>query len=85
MLTITAAEFQKRFGRYREAAIRQPVAVTHHGRDSLVLLSAEEYARLKSFDDRKAYYPWELPDDVVKALDTIEISEESAQFDHEYK
>ncbi|MBX9908144.1 MAG: type II toxin-antitoxin system Phd/YefM family antitoxin [Beijerinckiaceae bacterium] len=85
MLTITAAELQKKFGRYRDAAIRQPVAVTHHGRESLVLLSAEEYARLKSFDDRKAYYPWELPDDAVKALDSVEISEASAQFDHEYK
>ncbi|KPF72219.1 hypothetical protein IP69_03905 [Bosea sp. AAP35] len=85
MITITAAELQKKFGRYREAAIRQPVAITHHGRDSLVLLSAEEYARLKSFDDRKAYFAWELPDDVVEALDTIEISEDATQFDHEYK
>jgi prevent-host-death family protein len=85
MLTITAAEFQKRFGRYREAAIRQPVAVTHHGRDSLVLLSAEEYARLKSFDDRKAVYPWELPDDLIEALERAEAPPEAAQFNHEYE
>jgi len=83
MLTITAGELQKRFGRYREVALAQPVAVTHHGRESLVLLSAEAYARLKSFDDRTAYYAWELPDDLVKALDEVEIPAGSAQFDHE--
>jgi prevent-host-death family protein len=48
MVTITAAELQKQFGRYREAAIREPVSVTHHGRESLVMLSADEYKRLKA-------------------------------------
>ncbi|AMJ60833.1 type II toxin-antitoxin system Phd/YefM family antitoxin [Bosea sp. PAMC 26642] len=83
MLKVTAAQLQKQFGRYREAAIRQPVAITHHGRDSLVLISAEEYERLKYFDDRKAVYPWELPDDLIEALEHAEAPSESAQFNHE--
>jgi prevent-host-death family protein len=85
MVTITAAELQKQFGRYRDMALREPVAVTHHGRESLVVLSADEYKRLKSMDDRRALYAWELSDDEVKAIDEVEILDESAQFDHEYK
>lgn len=85
MVTITAAELQKQFGRYRDIALREPVSVTHHGRESLVILSADEYKRLKSYDDRQAIYPWELPDDAVEALDKAEIPEEAAKFNHEYK
>ena len=85
MVTITAAELQRQFGRYRDLALKEPVSVTHHGRESLVMLSAEEYRRLKSYDERQALYPWELPDDVVEALDNVEVPEDAAQFNHEYK
>jgi prevent-host-death family protein len=85
MVTITAAELQRQFGRYRDLAIREPVRVTHHGRDSLVVLSAEEYARLKALDTREALRPWELPADLAQALETVEIPPEAAQFDHEFK
>lgn len=47
MITITAAELQKQFGRYRDTALTEPVSITHHGRDSVVMLSAAEYGRLK--------------------------------------
>jgi prevent-host-death family protein len=85
MVTITAAELQKQFGRYRDLAIKEPVAVTHHGRESLVLMSAEEFKRLKAYDDRQALYPSELPDEAVEALEHVEIPEEAAKFNHEYK
>jgi len=83
MVTITAAELQKHFGRYRDLAIKEPVSVTHHGRQSLVVLSADEYKRLKAFDTRQPLHPWELPEDLVTALDHAEIPAEAAQFDHE--
>jgi prevent-host-death family protein len=70
MVTITAAELQKQFGRYREIAIREPVSVTHHGRESLVVMSADEYKRLKAMDDRQTYFAHELPDDLKHALET---------------
>ena len=38
--------------------------MTSHGRDSLVLLSADQYARLKVLDDRAAVYAHELPDNL---------------------
>ncbi|MEZ5877568.1 MAG: type II toxin-antitoxin system Phd/YefM family antitoxin [Tepidamorphaceae bacterium] len=85
MVKIAAAELQKHFGRYRDIALKSPVSVTHHGRDSLVLLSAEEYTRLKALDNRKALYAWELPADAVEALDEANIPAEGAAFDHEYK
>jgi prevent-host-death family protein len=85
MVTVTAADLQRQFGRYRDLALKEPVSVTHHGRESLVMLSAEEYRRLKSYDDRQALYSWELTDDVVEALHNVVIPEDSAQFDHEYK
>ena len=50
--SVTSAEFQKSFGRYREAALKEPLIITNHGRESLVLLSADEYRRLKRRDRR---------------------------------
>ena len=72
MVTITSAELQKQFGRYREMALREPVSVTHHGRESLVVMSADEFKRLKALDTRRAVHPWELPDDLAEALETVE-------------
>ena len=83
MVSVTAADLQKHFGRYREKALKEPVSVTHHGRDSLVIMSAEEFARLKSLDTRQALYPWELPDDLARALDMSVPAPETYEFDHE--
>lgn len=83
MVKVTAAELQKQFGLYREIAIKEPVSVTHHGRESLVILSADEYKRLKSFDTREAIYPWELPEELAEALATAEPPEFTKQFNRE--
>ena len=42
--TASAAQVSRNFGRYKELAQRGIVAVTSHGRDSVVILSADEYA-----------------------------------------
>ena len=81
-VSVTSAEFQKNFGRYREAAIREAVTITNHGRDSLVLLSADEYRRLKQ-RDREALLVSELTEQDIEAIRTAEIPAESAAFDHE--
>lgn len=81
-VSVTSAEFQKNFGRYREAAIREAVTITNHGRDSLVLLSAEEYQRLKR-RDREVLYVSELSDAELLAIMTADIPGEAAAFDHE--
>lgn len=83
MVTITSAEFRKQFGRYLELALRAPVSVTHYGRESLVVLSGEEYKRLTALDTRRALHAWELPDDLVQALEMAEPPAHTAEHDHE--
>ena len=83
MIEVTAAEFQKQFGRYRDTALKQPVSVTHHGRESLVMVAADEYKRLKALDTRQALYAWELPEDLADALSNAEPPAFSAQFNDE--
>lgn len=83
MVKISSVDFGKRFGRCRELALKEPVAVTHHGRESLAVLSAEEFKRLKALDKRQALYTWELPENLAKALEEAEPPEFTAQFDRE--
>ena len=47
MITVSAAEFQRHFGRYQDEALVQPIAITRNGRERLVVLSTEEYRRLR--------------------------------------
>jgi PHD/YefM family antitoxin component YafN of YafNO toxin-antitoxin module len=58
--TASPAEVARNFGRYKDLAQRGAAAVTSHGRESVVMLSADEYARLKALDDREALYIHEL-------------------------
>ena len=49
MEIVTASEFQKNFGAFKEIAQREPVTVTSNGRESVVLISAREYAEYKKY------------------------------------
>lgn len=46
MTRVTATEFKNNIGAFSDAAMREPVIITSHQRDRLVLLSADEYRRL---------------------------------------
>lgn len=70
-LRVSSAEFIKGYGRFSEAALREPVTITSHGRERLVLVSVEEYRRLKR-NDREALYPWEMPENELAALEAAE-------------
>ena len=83
-VTITSGDFLKSYGRIVETAMREPVSITSHGRERLVLLSADEYRRLKQ-NDREALYPWELSDEDLSALEVSEPPVSTARFDHETK
>jgi hypothetical protein len=50
MLRISSVEFQRNFGRYQDEALKQPLSIARNGRDRLVVLSIEEYQRLKRHD-----------------------------------
>lgn len=47
-VTVSAAEFHRNIGIYQDMALTRPVAITKNGRERTVLLSAEEFHRLKS-------------------------------------
>jgi prevent-host-death family protein len=67
MMTVSAAEFQRNFGRYQDEALKQPVSITRNGRDRLVVLSVEEYQRLKR-RDRMVFKTEELSEADIKAI-----------------
>ena len=50
MRRVSSTEFQKKVGLYQDLALSEPLIVTRNGRDKLVVLSAEEYDRLKRSD-----------------------------------
>lgn len=68
MIRVSSAEFQKTFGLLADKAITAPIAITKHGRDHLVVLSAGEYARLKR-RDRRVHLAAELPDDLLAEVE----------------
>jgi prevent-host-death family protein len=84
MTKVTAGEFQREFGRFRTLAQRSPVIITNHGRDDVVLLGAEDYARLRRFE-QQALHVSELPRAVIDRLGKVPIPKAAVKFDREYK
>jgi prevent-host-death family protein len=76
MPTIKASEFQKRVGEFSDIARREPVTVTRHGRASLVLISAEDYERLRLIEKRstRAIKVADLPSSTIEAMRTANLS-----------
>jgi len=70
MKIVPASEFSKNFGRYREMAQREPIAVTSHERVTGYFVSSaeyEEYVQLKSMLP-KAYAVEELSQETIQAI-----------------
>jgi prevent-host-death family protein len=67
MIRVTSTEFSKEVGRFQDSALTQPVVVTRNGRDRTVMISAEEYQRLKR-RDRQVFAVGELPEAIVEAV-----------------
>jgi prevent-host-death family protein len=81
---VTASQFQQSFGTLSDKARHEPVVITKHGRDSLVVMSAEEWARLKR-RDRRVGLADELPEEWIEAVRRSEAPEEYAHLDAELK
>ena len=67
MQKASAAMVAKNFGRFREAALSEPLTIQNHGRDSVVMLSVKEYHRLKKLD-RTALAVQELSEPEIHAI-----------------
>ena len=84
MLKVSAADFQRNIGRYQDIALRQPIIVTRNGRERTVLISTEEYARLKR-RDREVLSLDDFTAADIEALEASRPPAEAAVFDHELK
>jgi hypothetical protein len=82
MLRVPAGEFQRHIGRYQDIALTQAVAVTRNGRERTVMISAEEYHRLKRLD-RQVLGLADFTDDDIAALEMTRAPESSKAFDQE--
>jgi prevent-host-death family protein len=82
MIKIPAAEFQRNIGRYQDMALTQPVAVTRNGRERTVMISVEEYHRLKR-RDRRVMSLEDFTDADIAALEAARAPEAAKVFDDE--
>jgi prevent-host-death family protein len=82
MITVSAAEFQRHFGRYQDEALMQPVAITRNGRERLVVISTEEYRRLKR-RSREVLRAGELTDAELGAIAATDMDPRHRYLDRE--
>ncbi len=47
MQVVSSADFQRHFGRYQDEALTHPIAISRNGRERIIVLSADEYRRMK--------------------------------------
>ncbi len=84
MIKVTAAEFQRNIGRYQDIALTQPVVVARNGRERTVMISVEEYYRLKQRDHRVMALE-DFTDEDIAALEETRAPEAAKAFDNELK
>jgi prevent-host-death family protein len=83
-VTVTSAEFHRNIGTYQDIALTKTVTITKNGRERTVLISAEEYARLKR-RDRRVIAAGDLSDRHVAALRDARVPDQHADLDRELK
>lgn len=82
MVRVSSGELQRRIGHIQDLALVEPVTITNNGRDRLVLMSAEEYRRLKR-RDRQVMILGDFTEADLEAIRKAEPPAEAAGFDHE--
>ena len=83
-ITVSAAEFHRNLGRYQDLALMKPVAITKNGRERTILLSAEEYHRLKR-RDRRVILTADLTDEQIEAIRNAKVPDEYDYLNEELK
>lgn len=67
--TYSTTDLNKHLGDVLDAAAREPVAITRHGRTRYVIASAEYFERLKGqAETRRAYRTKDIPKPLLGAL-----------------
>lgn len=83
-MRVSSAEFIKNYGTLTDKALTEAVTITRNGRDRLVLLSADEYARLRR-RDRRVLTVGEISDEDAALIAKAEVPAEYAHLDDELK
>ena len=81
---ISSAEFFENYVTLTDKALSEPVTITRDGRDRLVLLSVEEYDRLKR-RDRRVRRIEDFTAEEMEAIAKAEVPAEYAYLDEELK
>jgi prevent-host-death family protein len=83
-MRISSADFQRQFGALSDKALTEPLTITRNGRDRLVLLSVEEYERLKR-RDRRVVRLEDFTDEEMALIAKADVPLEHARLDAELK
>jgi prevent-host-death family protein len=83
-MKVTTADFIKHYGRLADRALSEPLTITKNGHDRLVVLSVEEYERLKR-RERRVIGAGELTDAEMALIAKAEVPAEHAHLDDELK
>ena len=81
-MRVTTAEFIKGYGALADKALTEPVTITKNGRDRLVLVSADEYERLRR-RDRRAFRTENLSEADIAMVAKAEVPPGHAHLDEE--
>ena len=69
MKTFTLSDLKNHTGKVVDAAIREPVSLTKHGAEALVIMARDEFdRRTAAADQRRAYAVNELPPELARDL-----------------
>jgi hypothetical protein len=83
-MRVTTADFIKHYGRLADQALSEPLTITKKGHDRLVVMSAQEYDRLKR-RDRRVVTAGALTADEIALISQAEVPAEYAHLDDELK
>ncbi len=85
MPRVSSTDLSNRLDQYQDEALKRPIIIiTKNNRERLVMLSIEEYRRLKQLD-RKALFVEELADADVEAISRAEVPVEHDHLSVEYE
>lgn len=83
-MKVSSAEFIKNYGTLADKALTEPVTITRNGRDRLVLISSEEYARMQR-RDRRVIRTEDLSDEEIEEIMRQRVPEEYDYLNEELK
>ena len=83
-MRVSTADFIKNYGTLADKALLEPLTITKNGRDRFVMLSAEEYSRLKR-RDRRVVKLEDFTDEEMAKITVAESPPEDGALDSELR